>query len=152
MSFWASANPTQKYARVMEIACYVLMLPAFAALYILYDIQKGGSLAFSSREWWVSVSSYAAFAFGFTLMVFYMLSARLLLSRRFEITGWVASIVFNLIPFGLVAYSLLEVPGNTNPPASVSLVMLAILVWPSFAIYYSAQALYSFLQMEGREQ
>lgn len=146
MSFWASANPTQKYARIMEIACYVLVLPGSAFIFYMFFIF--GLSGFPTPEMMVHINRfYCFFALGLILMAFYMTSARLLLSRRVEVTGWVISILYNLVPHVLMISVLVDSTSQWDA-FFLFIYIVVILGWPTSALLFSAQALYFFLKPE----
>jgi len=149
MSFWSSANPTQKYARIMEIACYVLLLPTTGIMVYMFVLTTGINWMDMYRNnppvFWAAVAINAVYFTGVGLMLFYIMSARLMMGRVVEICGWMLSIIYNLIPWGVLIYGIANAPYPPRGNGSRVLILLVILAWPTLAAIFSARALFLFL-------
>jgi len=91
------------------------------------------------RRFWPYFWLTLNYAVGLGLMFFYIMSARRMVSRGVNIAGWLVSALYNFIPWGLFLYMLAAT--YAAPPGLAVLIMLALLIWPTLAIIFSARAL-----------
>ncbi len=160
MSFWLSARREQRYARIMEIAGYILALPGLAFFCVLYYDRsifiQSWETSYHQPPWILTqappMTGFLVFAFGVGLLAFYMAASRLELNRWAMALGWLVSLLFNVLPLlmlGSILYEELQIHQNSGTLFVEFMLLLPFFIWPLVAVYYSVRALWATFSAPG---
>lgn len=156
MSFWMTARPEQRYARIMETVGYVLAVPGLAFFCVIYYDRsifiQSWETSYLQPPWILTqappMTGFLVFAFGLGLLGFYIAASRLELNRWVMAFGWLVSFFFNLLPLLMLSsilYEELQIHQSSGTLFVEFMLLLPFFIWPCAAVYYSLRALWATL-------
>lgn len=151
-----TARPEQRYARIMEMAGYVLAVPGllfFCVIYYDRDVFiKSWETSYLQPPWILtqapSMTGFLVFAFGLVLLAFYIGASRLDVNRWAVALGWLVSLLFNVAPLymlGSILYEEMQIHQSSGTLFVEFMLLLPFFIWPTAAVYFSLRALWATL-------